>query len=56
MSRSEIRATLEQIGAIDSSRLVQFSSRTRDRAVPVYFYPVTDVIFIYNIYVGDSEY
>lgn len=56
MPRSNVRATLEQIGAIQSSRVIQFAGKTRDRDVLVYRDPITEVIFIDDFYVGDSEY
>ena len=51
-----IRSTLLEIGAIDNSRVELFSSRTRDREVPVWRDRETGVIFIDDFYVGDDEY
>lgn len=56
MTQSVVRSTLEQIGAIDPKRVYQFAQRTRDREVPVWFDPITEVIFIDDHYVGDEEY
>lgn len=56
MTRSEIRATLTQIHAINPERLELFSTATRDREVPVLIDPVTGVIFIDDFFVGDEEY
>lgn len=54
--RSHIRETLELIGAIDSSRLELLSDRTRDRIIPVYRDPETEVVFIDDFFVGLQEY
>lgn len=56
MTKSSVRATLQRIGAIDTERVEQFAQRTRDRDVPVWFDPITGVIFIDDYYVGDDEY
>lgn len=56
MPVSNVRETLESIGAIVSANIVQFASRTRDREIPVFRDTVSGVIFIDNYYVGDDEY
>ena len=56
MAQSRVRETLQEIGAIDPSRVVRFAERTRDRDIPVWVDPVTGVIFIDEYYVGDAEY
>jgi SAM-dependent methyltransferase len=56
MSVSNVRETLESIGAIASANIVQFASRTRDREIPVFRDTLSGVIFIDNYYVGDDEY
>lgn len=53
---ANIRDTLLQIGAIDRTNLVEYSSRTRDRDVPVSRDSVSGVIFIDEFYVGEKEY
>jgi SAM-dependent methyltransferase len=56
MPVSNVRETLESIGAIASANIVQFASRTRDREIPVFRDTLSGVIFIDNYYVGDDEY
>jgi len=56
MSVSKVRETLERIGAITPTNIVQIASRTRDREVPVFKDSQTGVIFIDDYYVGDDEY
>lgn len=53
---TNIRNILELISAVNADRLVEFSPKTRDRAVPVYRDELTGVIFIDDFYVGDDEY
>lgn len=56
MPASKVRETLEKIGAITPGNVVQFSSHTRDREVPVFRDAQSGVIFIDDYYVGDDEY
>ena len=56
MTISKVRETLENIGAISSTSVVQFSPRTRDREIPVFRDTKSGVIFIDDHYVGDDEY
>jgi SAM-dependent methyltransferase len=52
-----IRETLNRIGAISNDRVELFSSKTRDNPnLNVYRDTISNVIFIDNHYVGDSEY
>ena len=56
MPVSNVRETLESIGAIVSANIVQVASRTRDREIPVFRDTLSGVIFIDDYYVGDDEY
>jgi SAM-dependent methyltransferase len=52
-----IRETLNRIGAISDDRVELFSTKTRDNPnLNVYRDNISNVIFIDNHYVGDSEY
>lgn len=53
---TDVRRTLEAIGAIDGNRVIRIADRTRDRDVPVWTDPVTGVIFIDDFYIGDDVY
>jgi len=55
--RSQIRKTLNRIGAIADKRVELISSKTRDNPkLNVYKDTATGVIFIEDYYVGDAEY
>ena len=57
MTNTSIRETLNRIGAISDERVELFSSKTRDNPnLNVYRDTISNVIFIDNHYVGDSEY
>lgn len=53
---SQIRSTLESIGAVDPQRVRILSTTTRDRDVPVWIDDGSGVIFIDDFYVGPDEY
>lgn len=53
---SKIRTTLNRIGAISDSNVELFSENARDKKINVYRDALTNVIFIDNYYVGNSEY
>jgi SAM-dependent methyltransferase len=54
---SKIRETLLRIGAIRADRIALFAAKTRDRdPLNVHIDRASDVIFIDDYYVGDSEY
>jgi 2-polyprenyl-3-methyl-5-hydroxy-6-metoxy-1,4-benzoquinol methylase len=56
-SVGHIRETLNRIGAIRDDRIELFSGKTRDNPnLNVYRDKISNVIFIDNHYVGDSEY
>jgi len=56
MPESKVRETLESIGAITPTNVVEFASRTRDRELPVLRDTQSGVIFIEDYYAGDDEY
>lgn len=57
MKSTSIRETLNRIGAISEDRIELFSSKTRDNPnLNVYRDAISNVIFIDNHYVGESEY
>lgn len=56
MTRSRIRQTLLDVGAISEERVSLYAERTRDRVVPVYRDDSTGVVFIDGFYVGEDEY